>query len=825
MSTETVRRDPDVQTHWRPGQRARWQLAHEVDHPALGLRFEQLSETIQHLHRGVAWSPDVASQYALGAHGVLSREIGRMASMRASWSPKARYFVAMLMTEVPSQPVPMREFAESYDEFRWDRKWGWGSGPAGLRRLAEVTAERPLRDADLVLGAQEWRLASKFDYAPLNRAWSRALSLGDVKKGFIPLLPVVACSCFATSRRWLLLEADENERVVDVPSLWELFAAALALGSERLRIIGQRFLTLEAQRSAGTRGENRRKPAMSAKTIEAAHGYLNGLLDSLATVAKGLSALEGWTDNPRLELVDGIVEDNPESTEDRTAVPLHVYRFNRQRLRADVEASRDQGHRSRAAGSGLTRIRFTTNLRRCAHAHLLGDLSCRPNEGMRVKVKEVEEEHNFGDFKAPGVYVKCSRKGKRPVGPHWRPISRETYELLMEWVEWLGLGADDYLWPMGDAGNVYTSADLASDFRESRVIAGPDNTSYCPVRIRHLVKQLAMGVGHEWISAHPGFQERISAKVFENAAGGNRMGDDELGYLDLHANRELWAGRAAVGDPLLGIPGFIDLLTTDAGARKGWDIGAIRQAALSLQAEHQRLAHATQRLQEAERERQTRELLASPEALKSASHRVVSERGVAFDIAKDRVDRAARECAVATLRVKDAEDALDALKTRGRTLPLPDSDSPGSLAPGMTTPELEREAWDDALRRAHVREGETEAPVGESELRRESPHLNLQELAGVLGVCDRTVRVWCDQANAEWSPLALAGVLDCLVVVSRRQRCIAVHRLPPTILNRLLPEQHELIDQLLMVPMGSTRWKGPSIDPARIQAADRPQQN
>jgi hypothetical protein len=81
--------------------------------------------------------------------------------------------------------------------------------------------------------------------------------------------------------------------------------------------------------------------------------------------------------------------------------------------------------------------------------------------------------------------------------------------------------------------------------------------------------------------------------------------------------------------------------------------------------------------------------------------------------------------------------------------------------------------------------------------------------------------LWCDPANAAASPLAAGGVLDCVVKVSERLRCITVDRLPAGFMNRLLPEQHELIAQLLLVPMGSSRWKGPVIPRKRIEAAKR----
>ena len=62
-----------------------------------------------------------------------------------------------------------------------------------------------------------------------------------------------------------------------------------------------------------------------------------------------------------------------------------------------------------------------------------------------------------------------------------------------------------------------------------------------------------------------------------------------------------------------------------------------------------------------------------------------------------------------------------------------------------------------------------------------------------------------------------------MVTLSRNARVIAVDKLPKSFFDRLVAEQHELIEQLLMVPMGSSRWGGSAYDLARVEAADQGQ--
>ena len=80
----------------------------------------------------------------------------------------------------------------------------------------------------------------------------------------------------------------------------------------------------------------------------------------------------------------------------------------------------------------------------------------------------------------------------------------------------------------------------------------------------------------------------------------------------------------------------------------------------------------------------------------------------------------------------------------------------------------------------------------------------------MLGITDGALRKRLRGDHAP--PFDLVGLDSPLIVLSSKLRCIDADKLPTAFLKRLLPEQLEMIEQLLAVPMGTTRWGGRRMD-------------
>lgn len=824
---------PDVQRAWIPGQRQPWQVIDRLDHPALGLRFEQLTDAFAPFGLPSGWDSDLAAQYALAVHGFISRELGTMATNRSAWAPKMRALVAVLMTGIGRQPVPFFAFAKQHHGFRDSKAWGWGTGEAGLRRLYECAQSHgELRYVDAPLGTPGWRLSGSKDFQALDRAWANALTFDD-EPGFLPLLGVQACSCFAVTRRRVLVEQEAELNsdaggvsvLVDVPSLWELIAVAFLLGSRGLKTRAQRWVAMEAQRPPGARARNRHHSQRARGSIETLVGYVNGVFNRFETVAGSLDGVAGWEMRRRIELSSELLADNPSRTEDRTAVPLTRFRRARAQCLADVERLRPT--RSVATGR-KERRRYTTKLRRLLMLDLLGQLGARPNEVVRLLVLDVVALHHFGDgLAAPAVFHTPSRKGSGPpVDPCMRPIAPQTHELLQEWIAWMELAPSDPLFPG------WTAARVAHDFGTAAVIPLPTdpNRGYAPTRVRHLAEALGFAVGIDWIETAPEWNERISAQVLADAFLTHRMKADALGYKDLEHNRALWAARAALGAPERNVAGVHDRLLTDAGARRGWDLDAIREALRLRHAAAHRSAEAERARAIASRrasQQRSQSALGTAADLRTLTHRELLELALRRDEARDDAATADKRVAAATSMHERAQQdtvaadaVLDRLKTAGRTAPLADCvPLANELPDGVAS--LDTETWDEALSRAttiiddarRTLVGGVEAADG-----RMRCYLNLPEFAAVCGVSERAVRAWLQADGGPNAPFPTHGPDRVVVAVGNRLRVVAVERLPAAFMNRLLREQIELMEQLLMVPMGSSRWGGRSVEIARIEA-------
>jgi hypothetical protein len=836
--------EPELSADWTVGNRQHWTIADHLGHPALGLTPAALTRTVD--EAGMlpkVWSEQFAEALALAAHAFLSFEVGARGGMRGAWSARMRGLAGVVMTQRAGLATPFPAFAEAYAEFRGDSRWGWGDGEGGLRRLYErgLSRGRGFAQVDPHAG-KPFKLSHSRDHRALDSAWRLAKTAGGEAESFIPLLPCDVVGCFAPARRLVMLDDGAgHQRPVPVPSVWEIVAVAFALGPSGLLARAERFLALEAQRPARRRRDHKsdEDEPLATTTLEGIRGNFNGSIAAMADIARRLPELrESWSFPGKLGPLDRELRRRGRTTT-RTAVPLSAFRRARaehvELLERSRTTSRDGGSRD---GKKETK-RYTTVLRRLIWLDLHAQTAARAAEiAPSLLVKHFEAAHRFdleGEIViAPAILLTPAKEV--PIAPHWRPIHPSTAELLAEWIQWMELGPRDWLFPHEDRLVAWSARQAGTTFTNQNIIPQPGlDHGYQLVRLRHLGEALGYTVGAGWLTANAAYVDRVSAQVFADALLAHVMSQDRLGYKDLEDNRELWAYRVAVGDPRNDVPGVLDYLYGDAGARKGWNVDEVRAALRALDAATARQTEADAALGTAERAA-TRTALrvdgmfargrprpgtvtdtadahrAWDDQLRHAQHESVS--------ARDRLDDARRRRDEIKHDVEHARSHLAAIKKAGRTFSLPDAEPLQHELDGEETA-LDHETWEQVLTRAETVRGAALlalAPAGEPVLQRLRHHLNLQELAGLCDVADRTVRNWA--AAPDRSPLATDGKASPLIVISQRNRFVAVDRLSEAFLQRLTPSQHELMDQMLLVPMGSTRWSGPSIDNARIEDAE-----
>jgi len=736
--------------------------------------------------------------------------------------------------------TPFVEMLEVQAQFRNDATAGWGTGASGLRRTFEY-GERCGPFERLEKGRRvKWRLAHERDFEQLDRSWAAAVRSQKRRAR----LPVEACACFAAPRRSVKIK--DVAGTVVLPSVWQLVATILVWGADEARARTVEFLNEEASRQITPRIDRptggRVAHSSLGTTSSAVHSWL---LRCFEVAAAYPSLREKWAVKPRSVSPRDLQETVEQWNADRTAVQLLDYRRKRRELIAEVENCR------RSDGT-LDPTRSRHKLKRLLLFLLLGETSARIGEIARIAPTDFLADHHLDGYATPAVVITASKRGRRTTAPKQiKAISAETAKYLRELLEIcdIPLTDNESIWMSNFA---YTPEDNGRYDTANRLTGPrlqPSNLSatLTPTRdgvttpllprpgeqggfgahsFRHMGEQLSFQVGSTWLQARKEWQTRVTAQVFCDAQLGHQMAHDKLGYKDLEANRAVWALRTALGDPTANVPGLIALLASDAGARRGWNIDTIRGTLIRLRIAAQRVAASTQTLAALRLERRAvrdRPLPEPPTKLDGLTVKEMQKLTLTRDIAReqrdrdrntldDHIERAHEGLAAAqTTHVRIAAE-LGLIHANGRQHPLPDELPTRTELNAAGRPEeqpLDEETWEQALARADVRLEllQLEPDPVYTRIRHV---LNVAELGAVIGMTPSALRKRLRGDHAPWFPLT--GSNSPLVVIGNpttsKLRFIDVDKLPQEFLRLLLPEQREMIEQLLAVPMGSTRWAG-----------------
>ena len=851
-----------------------WPLPTRLTDPLLGLGYEQLTELFQQTGLPEGWSRAYAAEIAVATQAVISRQIGLMSTGRARWTGVAKALVGVCLAERWQEggddcdmdfeahlehddrssdrrgvgsaiadsvvlPTPFDEMKGIQDLLLADPTVGWGNGSGGLRRLYEhtvlcgpfpVTAKRG--------ESRSWALSSSGDFATLDHAF------GVEATKTRPLLPVAACAAFASPRRTVFV--DGLPEPVELPSLWEFVATLLVWGADEARLRLLEFLNEEAAREVSPRRERPDGGTVADTTLNTtASQALSWMLRAFEVAPAYPRLRERWSSKPIAVSLEELQQTVATWRAERTAVPLLLYRRKRLELIAAVEQ-----HRRRDGSLDPTCV-FRA-LKRLVFFLLLGELSARIGEIARLSPASFIKLFEHGGYTTPAFVLQTSKRGRRVGGPSQqiKPVTALTASYFTEFLMLCGIGLDDTqpFWmaqfayrpqdggtyavenrrpgPRMGANSLSNALVRSIDGKVEPLLSRPAGGGYAAHSFRHLGSQVSSAVGTGYFQHHPDLMVKISHEVFSAAQLGHQLQADRLGYRDLEANRTLWALKTALGDPSAGIPGVLDVLTGDAGARRGWDIDSIRGTLIRLRLARQRVDQISQKLTGIRLERlalrdeplppvptQHDKLPVGRKLDLMLSRDVARERRARDrDILDDRIEQAHEDRDAAQTTAEAVAAELAAIRQAGHTHPLPDylptADEVRERGgdPGYA---LDQETWEQALARADVRLALLAlepAPIS-IRLRHE---LNLPEFAAVLGMSAGGLR---KRLRGEHEPFFLLDGRDSPLIVlgdraTSKLRFIDVDKLPESFLRQLLPEQREMIDQLLAVPMGSTQWGG-----------------
>jgi hypothetical protein len=747
--------------------------------------------------------------------------------------------------------TPFAAFLEVQAQFRDDPTAGWGTGPAGLRRMYEY-GELCGPFERLEKGRRvSWQLAHERDFEPVDRSWGAAVR-GQKRRA---RLPVAGCAAFAAPRRSITVSNVDG--VVDVPSVWQFVAALLVGGAEDARARTVEFLNEEAIRKVAPRSDRPGGGRVAHGSLRTTSSEAHSWLLRCYEVAPAYTHLsEHWAVKPRSVSLDELEETVEQWNADRTAIQLLAYRRKRREVVADLE-------RGRRGDGTLDPTRSWRKLKRLLLFLLLGELSARIGEIARITPADFLPDYHLDGYITPAVVITASKGGRRITAPKQiKTISAETAKYLCELLEICGIPLTDsqpiwmsrFAYTADDHGRYDPANRLTGPRLQPSSLSGALSSmrkgivtpllprpngkgGFSAHSFRHMGEQLSFQVGSTWLQARKEWQTRVTAQVFCDAQLGHQMAHDKLGYKDLEANRTLWALRAALGDPAANVPGLIDLLAGDAGARQGWNIDTIRSSLIRLRIAGQRVAATTQALAALRLERRAlrdRPLPHVPTKLDGLTVKEMQKLTLVRDVAReqrdrdrdafdDRIEQAHEE--LTTLQTTHSRIAaeLDLIRANGRNHPLPDALPTRAELQAADTPDedpLDEETWEQALARADVRLellALEPAPVST----RIRHNLNLAEFAAVIGITPGALRKRLRGDHEPWFPLT--GPDSPLIIIGNpatsKLRFINIDKLPDNFLRLLLPEQREMIEQLLAVPIGSTRWGGRRLPNDKPRAA------
>lgn len=636
------------------------------------------------------------------------------------------------------------------------------------------------------------------------------------------------------------------------------------------------YLADEASRELGPRAGRPEGGRLAGSSVLNKASAARQLADRITERHDLFAHAAGWASRlARIDLEDIDAEIDGWRA-DRSAVPLVLYRRRRAELISRVEAKR---RRDGTLGPGAFYA-----LRDLVELSLCGETAARIHATAALLVADIDFSHHWPDspYVGPAVRIRPGKKGRRARNVasrgRWKAISQTTARYLAEWLKMIRaderpsqtIWMSHWLYPLGVArieenrmpGPSLSSASLSGRLSGSKSarsvpilpkLGGGAYSAHC---LRHSGAQHALGVGVEMVRTDDRHAQRVSPQVFADALLDHSPRGDVLGYQDLLRNRDLWALRAAVGSRADGpggqVPGVLDLLDGDAGARRDYDVVAIALAERALERARQELAAEEALLSERlleRRDAQRRPLPPRPsgEIDQARANVLLLERDIAREereqlvfALNEQIDELHRRCAAARAKVRGAharrEQALtecnhvvsDAEPTTGelrQQAVLAWQAAGNAGVPAELDQVVGRE--DETAEQAVARAGLVLVDADEDEARatptRVRHHLNMPEMAALLGLSDGGLRKLVN-GGTKRAPFPLAGPESVLEQEGAKLRFFDIDRLPATFVARLLPEQRELLEQMLGVPMGSTPWGGRArrSAPAQTVTADQP---
>lgn len=798
----------------------RWPICSSLDDPRLGLTYGQLSTTLRTAPAAEAWDQSTAAELAQAVWLLLSHKAGTAINARVALPPWGKVVMQVAVTRLPGEEAPpFPRFAQQERDLTERQRPGVGFG--GVRTMwRRMIDAGPFTDVHATDDRARWTVKHIADYDALDTAWDEAqLAPSEARSEPhypLPLLPLELLSAMFPARR--------SQYGIAIPALWELVASLLFAGPAVVRLRGQQLLA------------NLSRSEIARTTLRGCQSHINGFSAAATAISRWQAVTRPWETPMRVTLTAAARKRAGRGT-DRTAPSLARARAAR------ADARRRLGRSRETRRSAWAECREQSRLKRILLLEITTQTLSRVNEVTSRTVAHYDPRHDFGDGLIwPAIFFQASKDISGNITPIHKPIHPLTASALDEWLSEWGLSRkSDPLFP-ASAMQLHEPMDpqAASSFfsgREGTPTIPRPGRSRGPGQgihsLKHLGEQLAFGVGQEFLRTNPSWEERITPQVFPDSAAFHFFRDEVHQYKDLEAHRERWSTRALLGVPRQGIPGVIDLFMGDAGARRVWDYEAVRSCLSRIEQATRRAEAARYELEAAERElrRCTASLTAAPTVTEIEEHNPMRaivllqrrlEDAADRDAVRDRADAARDRRHTAELARNEADHAskearlnLKAIQAAGPSVILPDWTPLDDRA-------AEEEAFEEALARVRAELASTavdsrlECPATPEVMLRVREVVNLNEWAAVWGVHDKTVRRHV--SGERRAPIPLDGAV---VKLGARLRFIDIAALFEGWQNRLTLSQREMLEQILRIPLGQTRFGGPTAKDEQLAAAPR----